>query len=57
MRSELDVEIAAVDFKNAKFKKHEYDELYRVIFTLMTESNTVPQSITTLLKYYEDVFS
>lgn len=57
MRSELDVEIAAVDFKNAKFKKHEYDELYRVIFTLMTESNTVPESITTLLKYYEDVFS
>lgn len=57
MRSELDVEIAAVDLKNAKFKKHEYDELYRVIFTLMTESNTVPQSITTLLKYYEDVFS
>ena len=55
-RNQIDMEIAVVDFKR-KVKKHEYDEVYRVkICAIMTKSDTIPQSITTLLNEFKDVF-
>ena len=55
--NEIDMEVAIVDFKR-KVNTHAYDEVYRVkICAVMTESDTIPQSITTILNEFKDVFS